>query len=304
METASARQVYTTYSGGRLQIAVENHHVGSVEVYRNFFVRFFAGLFGISIAVTIGRKVRHVNKENYAQLLNLIKPATGLRSRWNESDFLLEREGMNFNTLAGSIVLPSQRVSMRSMISVADRARLFRKLAHAIEAGDVAGAQRMIGKGAALDIAYYSRFWTNAVAKPSFDHFWTDIGSSGTYRVYAAPPLLQALRRGMTTIFEQLLTFGANPQGKATTHLSNSKSGEYRFFELQEGSTLLSEITPDQYMYGPTSRRAVATQTTAEVETQTDEEETAPPPPSSDTSDGGGFQVPYPSLEELQNFRA
>ena len=68
--TSGISTIYTTVDRGRLHIAYDADYQGSINSYNNFFTKFFANLFHLSIDVTINDKVRRLNKKSYLKFLH------------------------------------------------------------------------------------------------------------------------------------------------------------------------------------------------------------------------------------------
>ena len=190
--------IYTTVSGGRLHIAADAKHVGTIDSYNNCFSQFFAWLFCRSMTVIFDGKARSVNKQSYTHLIQSLNKNDQIKDIYNRSVF---------RSILETATLPTGNVRMRDVITSQDRNTLFRKLSFAIAQGDTTKAMLMIGKGAEVDTAYYDR----GTLPLSFTAVTSNLGNSRyTFTAFRGTPILQAARKGNQQVCQFLKDAGAN----------------------------------------------------------------------------------------------
>jgi len=217
--------IYTTVDHGITHVAADNKYIGSVNTYNNFFTRFFAWVSKSSMQVNFDGKTRIVNKVSY---LNLVNTLTGTDVKiQNIKDHILFRKTVKNGNLLTS------KSTMRDNISEKSRYKLFKKLARAISLGETQKACQMIGKGAALDRAYYDRGYKY----PSFNHDTDSLSSESRYNfsVTRGTPILTAAKRSQTTVVAKLSEFGAN---------TNATGRKYIFERIITGVDRRLEVVP------------------------------------------------------------
>jgi len=214
--------IYTTldnYGDGRLHVAADNKHLGSVKVYTNCFAKFFANLFEVTTKIDFDGKLHTVNTNSYKKLVqnltgNTSNINTPLKKIANESD------------------LSRFTRPMRALISQKKSQKLFGQLSLAITRGETVAAQQLIGRGAALDVEY-ADVGTNAPLNPIhlgnvFNKFVTPAFRDkntmySEYTVNTATPILHAAQKKYSDIVNQLRDFGANTKVASTRQIYSCK---------------------------------------------------------------------------------
>jgi len=215
-------QIYTTVSNHRTHVAVGKDYVGSVNSYQCCLTKLVARLFRRSIRVNFDGKERSINRGEYLSLLHNLGHTEISKRNIDQC--------RNFRSMIEGVKL-SQGIRMTQAIAESDRRGLFYKLAEAISRGEIVKAQEMIGKGAALDMQYCDRGRFGV----SFGSCKQGLSSEKAYdfKVFEGAPILQAARKGYTSIVQQLLEFGAmaNTVGRGYT-FHRVITGVYRYNEL------------------------------------------------------------------------
>ena len=192
--------LYSTVSCGRTYIArdkanvgdFKSYFVGDVNSYNNFFTRFFARLFEVSIQVNFDGKWRDVNKKSYVKLLHKLGITDARVS--NLAQYT------RFKPYTDGIDLTGK--TMREALPYSKQERLLLGLGRAILQNNTEKALRKIGKGALVDQAYYDR----GVFGPSLYSEGEGLSSERRYQfsVFLGAPIMQAARKGLTDVARRL----------------------------------------------------------------------------------------------------
>ena len=143
----TAMNVYSTVDRGRTHIAFDEQYQGSVNSYNNFFTKFFANLFSLSIDVTVGSKIRRLNKKSYIDFLSS-HAIPGVTCKSVSSYSRLD---------AASIPCSPGLGFMRQHLSVSKIDSLSCKLIRSIRAQDQNKAINFLGKGANPNYLFWVR---------------------------------------------------------------------------------------------------------------------------------------------------
>ncbi len=190
---------FATVDHGYLQIASGNLYQGEINSYNNWFTKFFAKLFGKSIDVFVGDKLRRLNKVSYIQFLN----EHGIMATpWNLNTL------KQFNNIL--YVRSDTKGPMRQHIgSAAKIASLTRKMVISIGSNDEVRATKYLGKGADVNQLFWIRGYdgkyvfeehlSGGLPRAKIDPFSSDQLS----------PILFAAQHSLHTLVNHLLSFGA-----------------------------------------------------------------------------------------------
>lgn len=193
--------VYSTVDRGHVHVAIDTHYQGDINSYNWWFTKFFSWLFGTSMDVTVGNKVRRLNKNSYVQFL-LNHGVQASRSTLNQFT--------NFDSLPCTA---SQNMGpMRNFLTAEKVNSLTRKLVYSMHDHNIDRATTMIGKGAAVD--------THFLLRHMDDSFWfsssctTDLpaGRVQAFTYSRLTPLLYAAMQNQQPLVHTLRRFGASQQ--------------------------------------------------------------------------------------------
>jgi len=140
--------VYSTVDHGRTHIAFNERYQGSIDSYNNFFTKFFANLFGLSVDVTIGSKTRRLNKKSYIEFLSS-HGTPGVTTKSIHSYTHLDPASTPYPRI--------DRGFMRQHLSASKVDTLSRKVIHSLRAGDQNRASSFLGKGADPNALFWVR---------------------------------------------------------------------------------------------------------------------------------------------------
>ena len=140
--------IYSTVSENYLYIGTEKGFIGKVKVDTSATSRFFNKLFGDSMDVTFGDKVKTVNKKSYFKLLQQLN-----------GDKVNPLDIHKYTSFTDVVDLDTAKVlsDMRYAISKADSLNLFKKLGDALSGHRTEEALKYLYKGAAIDYPLYDR---------------------------------------------------------------------------------------------------------------------------------------------------
>jgi hypothetical protein len=194
-------KVYTNVDQGRLHIAFDEHYQGSINSYNNFFTKFFAKLFRLSVDVTINSKTRRLNTKDYINFLTSHGIANATPKTIRSFTYLTP----------GSMPIHSRNLGpMVNHLRPEKVQSLTNKILSAIHAGDQNRALKQLGRGADPNRLFWIRGYDRAF-------LYHDICQGlpchaiSPFESVQYTPLLYARERGQSEIFQQLLRFGANP---------------------------------------------------------------------------------------------
>jgi len=129
--------IYVTRDAGVLHIAANEHYIGKVNCYNNWFTKFVTLFFGVASEVTFNgnkNKVYVVNKKEYEAKFSALTN--------NAKDIEANDSG----------------TYMRDRLTPAKTDKLFKKMMHSFSEQNMEKVKRYIGKGADVDRNFWALF--------------------------------------------------------------------------------------------------------------------------------------------------
>lgn len=197
---------YTTVDQGYTYIAnSQSDYIGKVNSYNNCLTRFFTKLFGKAIDVYINGKTKTFNLKSF----NKLNQMYGFEIV-SKKDNLLDIT-KHFRQLIGHRL---NNGYIRNHLSSEKSHSLFKKLILNMQSHNTAKAERMVGKGANLELSFWDRGaygltfhqLTYGLSKTSMSEFEA---TSYTPILYAAAKIPQ--------VFQKLVEAGADLQAEGKT---------------------------------------------------------------------------------------
>lgn len=207
-EQTTYQKLITTTSNytGRTYIAGDQHYIGSINTYNNWFTKNIASLFGFSMTVKFDHTELCVNKKSYEKLLKEELNISNVSSK-NIQDYSNFAEKVNLISTSNGF--------LRDKIDSRTSMELFKKLVNAIDKNENVKAIHYIEHGALIDKEFFHRGKDLSILFNNDMTQGLDSNKLKEFNVTKATPLLFASTKiadikKLRPVVKKLLEYGAN----------------------------------------------------------------------------------------------